>query len=387
MQKHIIHIFDFLKAHKTAGIIVFTLLTALLAVFMTRQTYKEDISDFLPVEDDYQLAMDTYQAIAGADRIFVMVEQTDTAENDPDLMLEGIDRFEQLLQENDKEQLASDITATVDMERLTEVAESVYKHIPLFLTDADIDSIQAKISDPQYVGASIARAKQQLLLPMSGLTEMSIRKDPAGLFEPVINRMQSRSQTINYELYGGGVFTPDMKRAVISIRSPFGSSETEQNGRLIDLLTRTAKQTEADVDGVVLHISGGPAIAVENASQIKTDSLIAVALAVVLILILLVRTLRSKRNILLIAFSVAWGWLFAVGGLSMIHADVSIIVIGISSLIIGIAVNYPLHYVAHLRHQPDRKEALREIVMPLLVGNITTVGAFLALVPLNSAKT
>ena len=384
MKNHIIHIFDLMKAHKVVGIIIFSLITVLLTVFMTRQTYKEDISDFLPVEGDYQLAMDTYQKIAGADRIFVTVELADTTKSDPDLMLEAINCFEQLLQENDKDRLASDITAAVDMERLTEVAESVYTYIPLFLTDADIDSIQTKIADPQYVYSSIARAKQQLLLPLSGLTEMNIRKDPAGLFEPIISRLQNRSQHINYELYGGGVFTPDMKRAVVTIRSPFGSSETDQNGRLIDLLTRTARQTETAVEGVELHITGGPAIAVGNASQIKTDSLIAVFLAVLLILILLVRTIRSKRNILLIAISVAWGWLFAVGGLSMIHADVSIIVIGISSLIIGIAVNYPLHYVAHLRHQPDRKEALREIVTPLLVGNITTVGAFLALVPLKS---
>ena len=62
----------------------------------------------------------------------------------------------------------------------------------------------------------------------------------------------------------------------------------------------------------------------------------------------------------------------------------SIIVIGISSVILGIAVNYPLHLIAHLSHTPDMKSALKEIVAPLVVGNITTVGAFLALVPLKS---
>ena len=72
------------------------------------------------------------------------------------------------------------------------------------------------------------------------------------------------------------------------------------------------------------------------------------------------------------------------GGLALFHDSVSIIVIGISSVILGIAVNYPLHFIAHLSHTPDKKRALREIVMPLLVGNVTTVGAFLALVPLQS---
>ena len=103
-----------------------------------------------------------------------------------------------------------------------------------------------------------------------------------------------------------------------------------------------------------------------------------------MILALLLFSFRSFHNLLLIAFSIAWGWLFAMGGLALFHDKVSVIVIGISSVILGIAVNYPLHFIAHLSHTPNKRKALREIVMPLLVGNVTTVGAFLALVPLQS---
>jgi predicted exporter len=67
-----------------------------------------------------------------------------------------------------------------------------------------------------------------------------------------------------------------------------------------------------------------------------------------------------------------------------VHHEVSVIVIGISSIIVGIAVNYPLHLIAHLDHVSDVRQALKEIVKPLTVGNITTVGAFLTLVPLRA---
>ena len=53
-------------------------------------------------------------------------------------------------------------------------------------------------------------------------------------------------------------------------------------------------------------------------------------------------------------------------------------------MIIGIAVNYPLHYVDHLKYQPDKRKALADQVNPLLVGNITTVGAFLSLLLLKA---
>ena len=106
----------------------------------------------------------------------------------------------------------------------------------------------------------------------------------------------------------------------------------------------------------------------------------AITIAVILIFLLLWLAFRHVRNLLLIALSIGWGWLFAMGCLTLVHNDVSIIIIGISSVILGIAVNYPLHLIAHLSHTVDIRSALKEIVMPLVIGNITTVGAFLALV-------
>ena len=67
-------------------------------------------------------------------------------------------------------------------------------------------------------------------------------------------------------------------------------------------------------------------IAVGNAQQIKTDSMISVTLAVVLILMLLFLTFRSVRHLLLIALSIGWGWLFAMGCLALLHQEVSIII-------------------------------------------------------------
>ena len=86
----------------------------------------------------------------------------------------------------------------------------------------------------------------------------------------------------------------------------------------------------------------------------------------------------------MIVVSIGWGWLFAMGGMALLHDSVSVIVIGISSVILGIAVNYPLHLIAHLQYTPNMETTLKEISKPLIIGNITTVGAFLALVPLKS---
>ena len=186
------------------------------------------------------------------------------------------------------------------------------------------------------------------------------------------------------------------------LNSPYGGSETASNERLLDLLNTKADSvsrlltpdsclltpsllTPSLLTPLNIRFCGAPVIAVTNASQIKTDSLLSVCIAAVLILLLLWFFLRSLRHILLIALTIGWGWVFAIACLSWVHQEVSVIVIGISSIIVGIAVNYPLHLIAHLGHTSDVRQALQEIVKPLVVGNITTVGAFLALVPLRAA--
>ena len=99
---------------------------------------------------------------------------------------------------------------------------------------------------------------------------------------------------------------------------------------------------------------------------------------------LLIFSFRKTKNILLIGVAILFGWLFAMGFTAVLRSDVSLIVLGIGSIIIGIAVNYPLHFVAHIDHGGSVRETLKEMVPPLLIGNITTVGAFASLIPLDA---
>ena len=348
------------------------------------QTYKEDISDFLPLGHKYHRAMNVYQDVSGADRLILTFLCTDSTGSGPDSISAAISHFEETLQQNDTENLTGGIISQVDLDQVSEISSFAYNNIPYFLTDSDSERMDSLLADESHMARQLAEDKQMLMFPVSGLLCDNMQRDPLNLFTPVVARLQQGTAAIDYETYDGYIFSPDMSRGIVMLTSPFGASETENNSRLMHLLENTADSTTAAHPTVDVHIVGGPAIAVGNAKQIKADSILSVIIAIVLIVALLYFSLRSVRNLLLILLSIGWGWLFAMGGLALIHDDVSVIVIGISSVIIGIAVNYPLHLTAHLTHTPDIKSALKEITAPLLVGNITTVGAFLALVPLKS---
>lgn len=190
--------------------------------------------------------------------------------------------------------------------------------------------------------------------------------------------------SINFDTYDGYILSPDAKKAIVILESAFGAHESEHNASLAAMLEDAVSMTEKENSNLDIHVIGGPVIAAENARRIKSDSIIAISIAGILILLLLIYVFRNLRNILLILVSIGWGWLFAMGAIALFYDSVSIIVIGIASVILGIAVNYPLHLIDHLKDSTQPRSAFKEIISPLVVGNITTVGAFLCLVPLNA---
>ena len=58
--------------------------------------------------------------------------------------------------------------------------------------------------------------------------------------------------------------------------------------------------------------------------------------------------------------------------------------LGLGSVIVGIVANYPLHFLDEYKEVGNRREALREMVLPLFIGNLTTVAAFFCLLWLDA---
>ena len=374
-------LFDFFHNHTLLRRSILLTLTIALVVSVFQLSYKEDISDFMPLTDEEKVDMQIYQDISGVNKLVVLFS---CDKENPDSTVEAINLFHECVKKLDTQHWTSSMVTRFDMEKVSEVTDFVYQNIPYFLTERDYARMDSLLCSDDYFSLQLERDREMLVFPSGGLLSENISRDPLNLFTPVMSKLQGMQQENKFELYDGYIFTPDMSRAIVMLSSPFGNSETDKNSQLLQLLTSGVEQMNAQYPNVEAHVLGGPQIAVGNAQQIRHDSILAVSLAVVLILALLFISFRSLRNILLIAFSIGWGWLFALGALALFHDNISMIVVGISSVILGIALNYPLHLIAHIGHETDIRQVLKDIFAPLLVGNITTVGAFLALVPLNS---
>ena len=384
MNRLILHIYDFFKRSPLLAWGIFLILTTVLILSILSLSYKEDISDFLPLDEKNQTALSIYQDVSGANKIYAIISTKDTVNVDPQELAEGVEAFVEKIEANDSLHYIKDIMKEIDMDKMLGIVDDVYANVPYYLTDRDYERIDSLLSDPTYVESQISEDKQLLLFPSSNVLVSNISRDPLNLFSPILGRLKQAGMSIEFETYDGYILSPDSKKAIVILESAFGAHESENNASLIAMLSNAKTEAEAINDNLDIHIIGGPVIAVANANQIKTDSILAVCIAGFLILALLIYVFRYLRNILLIVVSVGWGWLFAMGAIALYYDSVSIIVIGIASVILGIAVNYPLHLIDHLKESDNPRAALREIISPLVVGNVTTVGAFLCLVPLNS---
>ncbi|MBQ9474384.1 MAG: 1-acyl-sn-glycerol-3-phosphate acyltransferase [Bacteroidales bacterium] len=376
-------VYDVLSRRRWLAWLLLLLVMGLCVWSGLRLGYKEDVTEFLPADGDGARYTDIYSAMGEQGDITVVFRATDhtlPADERYQLIEEAIDAFvDRWRLRHEGDSLDYGLRCMADESGVDEAIGFMRHNIALFLTPADYRRMDSLLSQQGYVDSCLGNVRRMLANPLGQMATEAIAADPLNLFSQPLLRLASLAGSGSHEVVDGYVFDT-AGNGYAFLRSPYGSGDTRGNALLQREIDSVAEAVETNIGGVGISAVGAPLIAAANARQIKRDSFTAMALALVLIAGVLLRAVGRKRNIIWLALSVAAGWLFALGLIALLRPEISLIVIGIGSVLVGIAVNYPLHFIDHLREHPDRRETLRDMVEPLLTGNITTVSAFACLV-------
>lgn len=379
MTRLFLKIYDVLVRHRSWVVGAVCALALLCVVLALRMDYDEDIAAFMPLDEETQKYSEVFSNLGGQNQIAVIFKGADDFSEAESAM----DSFGEAVARRDTARLIQNLQIQVDETALLEVMRQLWQDYPALLTDADYQRLDSLLANEAYLPVRMEENKRLLMLPTGGLLGQGMPYDPLQLSTPLLARLRALNFDDTYKTIDGYLFCNDSV-GIVLLESPFGISESRDNARLQQLLDSCLSDVHVAYPKMRVSAVGAPLIAVTNATQIKQDSLLAVSLAVILILSVLLYAFRRMGDLLWIGVSVFAGWLFALGVMALMRDGLSLIVIGIGSVIIGIAVNYPLHFVEHLKHESDMREVLKEMVPPLLVGNITTVSAFLCLVLLDA---
>ena len=381
MTNFFLRIYDFLAKRRWLAVSLAVVLTALFAFLASRVRYEEDIAKFLPNGGDHRKSQEVYQQFAAQSRIVVVFSPAAGDSLDTEAAEEAMQRFGEILEGSD---MAENVSVTVDETQVFDLMDAVYAHLPYLLEEADYQRIDSLLQTPGFVKERLAADKQMLMFPTSGVFMRTLPSDPLQLFTPALQRLNSLKLNNSFQVIDGYLFTADGQHGIITFDSPFGANESRDNGKLSKWLDEQSAALSSEIPTVSIAAVGGPLIAATNAAQIKRDSITAVAIAIVLILLILLLHYRRLSDILWVGASILFGALFSLAGIAVFRGGISLIVVGIGSVLIGIVANYPLHFLDIYKETGDRREALREMVLPLFIGNLTTVAAFLCLLWLDA---
>lgn len=385
MSNVFITIFHFFNKRKLLLWLMLGAVVILCAYGITNINTDEDISSFLPQNEKNERINYAYRHIGAANQIVLGIKCADSASRfNTDIIAEGVDLLIGELSGVDTAHLKS-VHYMVDQQQMQAMSSFIIENIPYFLTASDYARIDSLITKEGIYGRMRAN-KMMLSSPASSLVKDILIADPLGVATPLLQGLQNFQMGKNYQLINDYIFNAAGDEATVILTSKHPTSETSLNATLL-------AQVQKAIDGAVSQSGGtisvslfsASAIAITNAQQIKRDSMITVSIALIFITLLLVYFYRNVKSIALILASLIFGGLFAIGIVSCFSTTISIIAVGIGSVIIGIATNYPLHFLAHIRHGYTCEQSIRDISAPLLTGNITTIGAFLSLLFISSS--
>jgi predicted exporter len=361
--------YDFLKGRKALlyGVLAVFLLLC-LAIFLTAPI-RTDIQVMLPRGEGDRLVKDfallTESGLSS--NVFISVHTEGDATKD-DLVAAA-----RLIEK----ELPTDMVTLMDARSINplKIMDFILTNAPNLMTDADRQQMRAYM-EPASIEKQLKDAKRELATPQGIALKKAIRKDPLGLRYILFPRLKSFQSLSQATVSGGYLFSADQRAIMLTGRSNLSITDAENAARLIDafdsIRTRLPENTSAELISGLVHTNA-------NASTIKRDILIIslVSLcALGLVFLVFFRTLRVAGVFIAPLIALA----AALGGMALFHREVSAIVIGFGSVLIGISIDFSMHvYYGIAKHKGAPGEAVQATFKPILFCTLTSCAAFGAL--------
>lgn len=355
------------------------LLIAALVFFIQKINLEEDISSLIPMDDRITEMSETFSNSKFADQIIFNVSLKDTSLQDENRLISVIDELSAFLKEDTLR--IKEVRSTVNEKAFMDVYDFFYRNLPYYLSDADYAYLDTIITKP-YLDELMRKNYKSIIAPTGFGTARYILKDPLSIVPRLLERLKSFQLDQNFSLYKSHIFTKDKKHALCFVDPAFSSKNTKENRVLIERIDNYLN--EHIPSEVYVEYYGGTAVAVANANRVQKDILLTVSVALVLLLLLFVFVFRNIKVLFYLFTPVVLGVGVALSIMSVSYSSLSAISLGVGAILIGISIDFSLHYFSHVRYGHSAKEILKDISDPVIMSSLTTASAFFCLNVVNS---
>lgn len=381
MSRLFLTLYNLFKERKLVFVILLLGFLGLVGFLALELQFEEDISKIMPVDEKVAELNRVFENSEFSDRLVLNVTYADSIvrPENPEQLIAFCDTLVNRLQQSLDATLLKEINYKIDESQFLELYNTLYENLPLFLDSADYQNIEELIN-PAEVDQRIKGAYRALLSPAGFALRESVLRDPLGFTRLAFNKLQSFQIDENYEIYQGYIVTNDYRNLLLFISPAQSARETMINKALLAKLDEVSLEVVQQFQGEIqLEYFGAVAVAVDNATRIRKDVTATVTVAMIVLLLLIGFFFRRLHIFFLLVIPVLFGALASLAILYLFKGKVSIISIGIGSILLGITLDYSLHIFTHYRSTLSVPRVIKDLALPIFMSSLTTASAFLCL--------
>ncbi|MBQ5935128.1 MAG: MMPL family transporter [Bacteroidales bacterium] len=351
-------------------------------IFGTKLRYEEDVAKLLPRSSvESELA---FSDIGLKDKIFIQITSAD-AETPLDTwtLSDYIDEFTDALEQRDSTgKYIRSILRSLDAETALGAMDYGFEHLPSLIDTGFYEAFAAAL-EPAALDAQMARNLELIESDMTGETTRLVCTDPFALRDIFLARLMPEGamdgSVGDYTIENSHFFCPDRTVAMAFLSPSFQQTDSGTSTKFARILNQERKAFEAAHPDARIYFHGAPLGAVSNAGTIKQDLVWTVGISLLVILTILLLAFHRLRFIAHLLLPVVYGTFFALACVYWIKGYMSLMALGIGAIILGVALSYCLHVLIHYYYVEDVEQMLQEESTPVVLGCLTTIGAFLGL--------
>ena len=380
MHRIFLPLYQFLKGRKALMWFLLIASTLCFAWFGVKLRYEEDIMKLLPeTEESTELA---FGEIDLKEKVFVQV--TSRHADDPvapTLLGDAVEEFCHILEQKDSStHLISGILASLELETGLNAMEYGIEHLPSFV-DTSWYALMEKALQPEAIQAQMAENAHLIMEDETGDDTQLVTMDPLNLRSILLKEILGEGAVMGgFNMEDGHFFCKDKSVALAFVAPSFISTDSGKGTRLVNMINKARAEYESEHPELKVLVHGNPQGSVSNAGTIKRDLVWTVGLSLVLILLIMMFSFHKLSFIIHQLVPVLYGALFSMACMYWIKGTMSLMALGLGAVILGVAISYCLHVLIHFYYVGDVEKMLREESTPVVLGCITTVGAFMGLI-------
>ena len=380
MEKLFIAIYRFFEKKKALMYGLLILSSVIFVYFGSKVQYEENIAKLLPQTDATTESGLAFGNLRVKDKIFIQLTSATDQPVAPETLAAYCDEFIETIQQKDTAtHYIANVLYQIDDDLIINGLDYALTHVPSFVSPQAYARFDSLLTE-EAVDAQMALNYDLVMNDEEGNKTTMVGQDPAALRMAMIPQGMSMDKgAAGFTLIDRHLFVPDSTVALAFLAPNFSSFDSMSGILLVDLLEEEIKNFTAAHPEVDIYFHGNPVNSVFNSRQIRSDLWLTVGLSLLVICMVLGYCFRNKSTLFMLLSPVVYGVFFSLACMYWLKGGMSLMAMGIGAIVMGVALSYCLHVLTHYKYVSDPVQILKDQATPVILGCLTTIGAFLGL--------